>query len=347
MSLLVWVLAGAAALLFAGMVFQLAGAALDRRLHRPPGRLVGKRGARLHVYEEGSGEPAIVLESGIAASSLNWRVVQKELARFGRVISYDRAGFGWSDSPRSLRTVGNITTELEDLLAGTETASPVIFVAHSFGSLIVREFARRHPTRVAGIILLDPIDCAHWRALSTEEERRLALGVRFSSRGVVLARLGVVRSALLLAILGARALPKGIARVASGPGAALVSRITEEVGKMPREVWPAVRAHWSRPESFQTLTAYLSQLRQCATEVPYESLGSIPLAVVTAEKATTSEFNEHRRLAALSTRGEHIFAQRSGHWVQLDRPDVVIDAVGRVLAQVRRRAETGTSHAAE
>jgi len=182
-------------------------------------------------------------------------------------------------------------------------------------------------------VLLDPIDCGHWRDLSPEEAHRLALGVRFAKRGALLARFGLVRSALLLAILGARALPKGIARATSGAVATVISRIVEEVGKMPRDVWPAVRAHWSRPESFKTMAGYLVQLTQCVNEVGYESLGEIPLIVVTAEKASASERAEHFRIVSLSSRGEHVIAERSGHWTQLDRPDVVIDAVRRVLAK--------------
>jgi pimeloyl-ACP methyl ester carboxylesterase len=61
-------------------------------------------------------------------------------------------------------------------------------------------------------------------------------------------------------------------------------------------------------------------------------LGQIPLIVLTAERASASESAEHRRIAGLSTRGEHIVAERSGHWVQLDRPDVVVEVVRRVIA---------------
>lgn len=339
MSLIVSLLVAFGLLLLAGIAFQLAGSAIDRHLHRPPGRLMGTPGARLHVYEEGTGEPTIILESGIAASSLNWRALQSRLARIARVISYDRAGFGWSDAPSSPRTIANISSELEQLLHGTVSSGPVILVAHSFGSLIARDLARRCRERVCGIVLLDPIDCRHWQNLSPEEQHRLDLGVRFSRRGALLAHLGVVRFALLLVIAGARALPKSIARATSGAGAAVISRIAEEVGKMPREVWPAVRSHWSRPESFETLAAYLTQLTACTNEIPYDSLGDLPLIVVTAEKASASEFDEHRRLAALSTQAEHIVAKRSGHWVQLDRPDLAVDAVRRLIQKHRHNEE--------
>lgn len=330
MSVLLWVAAVASALALAGVLFQAAGGAVDRRMLPPPGRLVDVGELQLHVYEEGSGEPAIILESGIAASSLNWRALQRELAKSRRVVAYDRAGFAWSGAARTARTIANIVDELQELVKTLGLTAPPIFVAHSFGSLIVREYARRHP--VKGIVLLDPIDCEHWRTLNPEGAARLQLGVRFSRRGAFLARLGVVRFALLLAAAGARALPKGIARAASGGGAAVVSRIAEEVGKMPRDLWPHVRAHWSNPQSFTTMAAYLDRLRTCVNEVDYATL-ALPLIVISAGKASAAELREHRRLAALSPWGEHIIAENSGHWVHLDRPDVVIEAVRRMANQ--------------
>jgi pimeloyl-ACP methyl ester carboxylesterase len=329
MTDVLWLIAGAVTLLAGGALFQVVGTALDRRNHPPVGRLIGAPGERLHIVDQGAGEPVIVLESGIATTSLSWRALQAELAKSARVLSYDRAGFGWSDPPRKPRSVANLVYDLERMIDAAKIEGPIVLVAHSFGSLIAREFYHRHPARIAGMVLLDPIDCEHWRTLPEQERAHLALGARFSRRGVWLARAGVVRLALMLLIAGRRMLAKAIARIASGKAEDVIARVTSEVGKMPPEVWPAVRAHWSRPQSFATLAEYLSQLTSCVNEIPYRSLGNVPLIVVTGESASESEYAEHRKLAALSTRREHIVAGGSGHWVHLDRPDVAIDAVQR------------------
>jgi pimeloyl-ACP methyl ester carboxylesterase len=240
------------------------------------------------------------------------------------VISYDRAGFGWSEAARTPRTIDNLVSELEKMLDALEISGPLILVAHSFGSLIARSYFYRNPDRVVGLLLLDPIDCEHWRTLLPEGKERLALGARLSRRGAWLARMGVVRFSLMLLSAGARTLPKWIARMTSGSGKSVISRVTSEVSKMPSEVLPAVRAHWSRPQSFETLTQYLSRLIRCVNEIPYASLGHLPLVVISAESATESEVREHRKLASLCSTGEHVIAERSGHWVQLDRPDLVV-----------------------
>jgi pimeloyl-ACP methyl ester carboxylesterase len=195
--------------------------------------------------------------------------------------------------------------------------------------LISRTYCYRNPDRVVGLLLLDPIDCDQWRTPLPEVRERLAIGAKLSRRGAWLARVGVVRLSLMLLSAGARTLPKRIARMASGSGESIISRITAEVSKMPRELWPAVRMHWSHPQSFETLAQYLSQLTDCVNEIAYASMGHLALTVISAEHATEAELREHRKLASLSSIGEHIIAEKSGHWIQLDRPDLVVSLVQR------------------
>src|SRR5678816_1862051 len=82
LSIMLWVVAVPLTMLLLGALFQTVGSAIDRRHYPPPGRLIPVQGTGLHAYCEGKGEPTIILESGIAASSLSWRSAQAELARF-------------------------------------------------------------------------------------------------------------------------------------------------------------------------------------------------------------------------------------------------------------------------
>ena len=102
-------------------------------------------GHRLHVTCSGDGRPGVFLESGIAASSLSWAVVQPAIARFTRVCAYDRAGLGWSDAPATPRTFDRIVDELEKVCGRVSPGEPCILVGHSFGSFVVRAYAMRHP----------------------------------------------------------------------------------------------------------------------------------------------------------------------------------------------------------
>ena len=60
-------------------------------------RLVDIGGRRLNLYCTGHGSPTVVLEAGGGDDMLDWRFVQPRVAKFTRVCSYDRAGYGFSD----------------------------------------------------------------------------------------------------------------------------------------------------------------------------------------------------------------------------------------------------------
>src|SRR5688572_12417969 len=123
---------------------------------QPPGQFVDVGGHRLHVTCAGSGTPPVLLESGIAASSLSWARVLPEIAAFTRVCAYDRAGLAWSDTASSPRTFDTICDDLGAVLTHAQERARFVLVGHSFGSLIVRGYAARHPERVAGLVLVDP-----------------------------------------------------------------------------------------------------------------------------------------------------------------------------------------------
>jgi len=123
--------------------------------HPPIGKLTDIGGHRLHIHSTGEGIPSVIFESGGASWSLDWTLVQREVAKFTSASSYDRAGFGWSDPGPKPRTSRQIATELHALLAKAEIKKPYILVGASFGGHTARLFARRYPDEVAGIILLD------------------------------------------------------------------------------------------------------------------------------------------------------------------------------------------------
>src|SRR5205807_2458350 len=152
------------------------------------------------------------------ASSLNWRTVQTAIAEFTRVVSYDRAGLGWSDAATTPRTPSRLIGDLRALLGAAQLPPPYILVGHSFGALIVRAYAGRYSDEVKGMVLVDPLRPEEWCPLSGQQRRTLARGVRLSRRGATLARLGVVRWCLESLLAGSRWLPKVVGRAASGRG---------------------------------------------------------------------------------------------------------------------------------
>jgi pimeloyl-ACP methyl ester carboxylesterase len=153
-----------------------------------------------------------------------------------------------------------------------------------------------------------------------------------------LARLGVVRLGLDLLTTGSKALPQMLARVSSGKGVSVTDRLVGEVRKLPPELWPVMKAHWCQPRGFENMAEYLARLPEaCALPLDHTALGDLPLSVLSAEKTALLVVEAHRATAALSSQGKHSLAQGSGHWVQLDRPDLVVRATLDVVEQVRAR----------
>ncbi len=321
-----------AVLLLAGLLYQSAGRALDTRRLPAPGRLVRCSCGTLHIHKQGMGSPAVVLEAGISGTSLGWAIVQPKIAEFTTVCSYDRLGLGWSSSGKRARTVANMTGELRELLSQAGIPPPYVLVGHSFGGLLVRAFAATYPDQTAGLVLVDPVSIASWSACSEADRRRLNRGVSFSRRGAWLARFGVVRFALYLLVSGARWLPNLIGRAAAPGASSFMNRIVGQVRRLPKEVWPAIQSHWSDPKCFAGMATYLAALPACAQQaealkVPEE----IPQTILSAGTATSSELAERDRWAAGQPATRHVHVAQSGHWIQLEEPGVVIEAVREMV----------------
>jgi pimeloyl-ACP methyl ester carboxylesterase len=324
-----------------GALYQRVASARDARRFPTPGRLVDIGDCRLHVDLRGEGSPAVVFEAGIAATSLSWRLVQSEIAKVTSTASYDRAWLGWSDASRHPRTIGQVVEELHTLLDRAGLADPWILVAHSYGGLVARAYQARYAAEVAGMVLVDPMATSDWTEPSQLHRKMLRRGVLLSRRGGWLARLAVVRFALSLLAAGGRRLPKLVASASSGRGVAFIENILGEIRKLPPEVWPMIRSQWSNPKSFEGMAQYLEAVPESAAAIAKEvgfrgTLRDVPLIVLSAENASPTQRAEHESLARCS-QGRIEIVPGGGHWMQLDRPDVVIRAINEIIAQARAR----------
>jgi hypothetical protein len=73
------------------------------------GKLIDIGTHRLHIHCTGQGSPTVILDSGIGGLSLEWSKIQENLVKNNlKVCSYDRAGYGWSDSGPKPRTTARI-----------------------------------------------------------------------------------------------------------------------------------------------------------------------------------------------------------------------------------------------
>ncbi|HEX9636529.1 MAG TPA: alpha/beta hydrolase [Acidobacteriota bacterium] len=327
---------GFAGLLSCGLIYQALQAARDRRIHPAPGRLIDVGGHALHLTCSGLGGPTVLLESGVAASSISWSAVQPELAKLTRVCAYDRAGLGWSESGPRPRSARQCVLELHALLDRARLRPPLILVGHSFGGLLARLYAAEHPATVGALVLLDPLGAGEWCELDAAQRRMLRGGVALSRCGALLARLGFVRLCLSLLRAGSIRIPRLVGRCFGREASNLLGRMVGEIRKLPPAVWPWAQAHWSQPRSFAAMADYLAALPQSAAETAALSrASSIPTFVLSAGNCPARRLAEHRELARRSAGGRHQIASGSGHWIQLDRPELVVATIREALEALR------------
>lgn len=154
---------GIVVLLMCSSVYQYIATKLDARKYPPIGKLIDVDGYKLHMIDSAVSnnydvtQPTVVLDSGIGSTTFDWLLVYPEIAKFARVIAYDRAGYGWSDVSPLPRTSANIVAELHAMLHNAGVQGPYILVGHSFGGLNVRLFAATYPDEVVGIVLVDAL----------------------------------------------------------------------------------------------------------------------------------------------------------------------------------------------
>ena len=289
----------------------LSHRALER--NPPPGEMVVVGGRQIHLLCQGQGSPAVILESGIPGTSLGWTSVMEDIALFTKVCAYDRAGYGWSQSGQQPRTVSNITGELRELLRTAQVGSPYVLAGHSFGGLIVQVYAGQFPDEVAGMVL---VDSAHPELARRSEHLERMGGVAFRLK--------------LLA-------PLGIARLMIDPPSGNPESRPSSVRAMEKELLATTRSFRALASEMEGLR---ESLRQAAEHPP--RLGRKPLVVLTEGQRKMEFWHEmQKQFTELSDSSEWQVVTGAGHFIHQDKPDIVVDAVSRVVESARNARRPG------
>jgi pimeloyl-ACP methyl ester carboxylesterase len=300
-----------------GAIYQLVESSNDLRTHSPPGVLVEMHGYKMHLDCVGDGSPTVILESGLNDSWLSWYKVQPAVAKFTRVCSYDRAGVGWSDAQPQPPDSRNIALHLHSLLNNAGVKPPYVLVGHSIGGIHVRVYQNMYPSDVVGMVLIEPSHPDQMKRFPSQPRKWIALQ-RLEFELVKLA------------------MPFGI------------PRFVGLCGDGPAEIRDTLRIVECQTRWFETQEAELNAFDSSAAEGRATgSLGSMLLVVLSsdpdkgrlpgiigADVAKEMEIawgQMQEELSHLSTRGSRLVAKGATHYVQLDRPDLVIDAVHLVV----------------
>lgn len=320
------ILASLVLLLLTGIAYQHFAGLRDRRIHTAEGRLINiRRGCNLYFFEAGEGQPTVVFESGIGATHLSWRGIQDEISMLTHTISYDRAGLGWSSPTRAPRVPGTLARELHQMLDAAGIEPPYVLVGHSFGGLVVRRFALLYPRQVAAVVLVDPMRTEEWPPLNPSRQAQLDLGKRLIRYTIPVARCGLARIVVKVLLGRCGNSAHRSAGSTDEPPHHLLRRIGTEARKLPCKVWPALAAHWSRAGFYDGLRNHIASIPSAVREMHDAApIRGIPVAVLTPGNADPLTRDQLHRIGD-STR--QTLALNSEHWIHLDEPELVINAI--------------------
>ena len=138
-----------------GALYQIIGRWRDAQRFPQRGHFVQVGSIRMNIDCSGQGSPTVILESGLGGPSVDWLMVQPEVAKFARVCSYDRAGYGWSNAGTEPRSSLQIAHELKQLLQAAGERGPYVLVGHSMGGYDIRVYTGQYPNDVVGMVLVD------------------------------------------------------------------------------------------------------------------------------------------------------------------------------------------------
>jgi pimeloyl-ACP methyl ester carboxylesterase len=306
------------------------------------GRLVNIGTHSLALYTHGPepsspSNPVILFISGIASEALNWQAVVRLLRPYQlRSYTYDRSSYRNSEpSPLLPPSAENIALELSLLIQNAPIPNPLILVGHSWAGVLIHEYiALKGTDQIAGLVLVDanhetaPLvldvnDPILWGVMAAGVEPYAAWGVEAEHK---------LSPAEWDAFRAAEATEKY--RLAAG---------REEEQYMP---------------SFEILRRKELSKRRL--------LGDRPVYVIVGRRSRdwsglyeagvargngTEEQRRHvreliegvdakteglmREFLKLSRKSELVFASRSGHFVQMTEPEIVVDGVKWVVDNLR------------
>ena len=277
-------------------------------------RQLDRGGRALRWIEAGNGTPTIVFEAGAMSPVLTFAAVFQALAPNHRVIAYDRAGYGLSD-PAPL----TLAAQLGDLTALLEAVGPSVLVGHSWGGLLAQLVTWDRPDLIKGLVLLDPAHEAFYLDLAPETFADLARHPRRD--------------------LPPRADPRNTDIVAYGP------EISRSVNGDHEPILTEAGASYLATDDqlfthLEELPMILDHVGELSVRRSRSGWPKLPLVLLTATLGRPEEWIPKviavQDQVVTSAGGQHVVVPDAGHYMHLDRPDLVTHWTREVAALTDR-----------
>lgn len=285
-------------LLLVGFVFQSYSSYVDSTSFDKRGEMIDIGGYSLYVEDTGTGKVTVIFDAGMGDDSSVWNKVVEEVSQFSRVITYDRAGLGWSEESPHDRDSKVIVAELHSVLKDKDITGPIILVGHSFGGVNMQRYALTYPEHIAALVL---VDSAHEDQITKMPQASFLQKYLFK--------------------FGMWAAPFGIPRLY------LSDANPEEKAKKS-----TTKHQYTSLDEAEYFLRSLSELNELTPDY-----GDMPLVVIARNKASSEIDNTKTRdlvwatlqenIAARSTNSTIIFSGARQHSIHKKQPEIVIEAI--------------------
>lgn len=308
-----------------GAIYEQVIRRLVARGYPAPGRLVDIGGRRLHLDCRGTGHPIVVLEAGLDMNgSLAWAPVHDSIAATTRACAYSRAGLMWSDDKAGPHTAATIAADLRAALDAAAERGPYVMVGHSLGGPYIMAFTKRFGPDVAGLVFVDASHPDQVERL--KEATGKALEPPFGPLKAFAALVWTGLPRLLI--------PADTSSSLTGPvRSAMAAYAATSLGPMLAEA-DGMTETMTEAGTFRTLGD--RPLIVLTAMAPIDAASLAALKLTTEQGATFQQVWRalHEEEASWSSRSEHVIVPDATHYIQRDRPDIVIAAVRKVVHQV-------------
>jgi pimeloyl-ACP methyl ester carboxylesterase len=285
-------------LLLAGFVYQSYNSYVDSASFEKSGEMFDVGGYKLYVEDYGTGKVNVIFDSGMGDDLSVWSKVANGVSTFSRVITYDRAGLGWSEESSKTRDSKVIIEELHSVIKQKNITGPMVLVGHSFGGVNMQLYALTYPENVAALVL---VDSAHENQIDKMPQANLFQKYIFK--------------------FGMWAAPFGLPRLY------LSNNNPEEKAKK------STTKH--QYTSLDEADYFPLSLHQLSAQAP--NYGDLPLVVI-ARNQPSSEFqNRNTRnyiwsslqesIASRSSDSTLIFTREHQHSIHKSQPEIVVEAI--------------------
>lgn len=327
-----------------GAIYEALGRRDAATKYPPRGQMVDVGGRKMHIDCRGTGSPTVILEAGLGTGGVtDWTLVHDQIAGFTRTCAYDRAGIMWSDPKDTPQHASAVADDLHALLKGAGIDDPLVLVGHSIGGPYVRTYVGKYGDQVAGLVMVDPSHpdqttrLGKVSGINAHPNRASTL----MHTAQALAWTGIVRFMIsrgdkpkLASAADTKKLGEAL-KMAAAYSSSSIRGATSELDGFDRTMDDARAVHSFGNRPLIVLTAM----------APFkpEQLKGLGLKAEQGDAFKQEWKKLHTEQAAFSTRGRQQLVPDATHYIQIDRPDVVIAAVKEVVDQVRADAAKGAT----